>query len=64
MTCKCASQIDELLKPKGEQLDIAFDMKGKTFYIVKITKIFGGRGKTTLMLAKFCPFCGVEQEKV
>jgi hypothetical protein len=67
MTCDCAEQIDVLLKPRGESLNIAFSVKdgGKTkeYYIVSVTKILGGRGRTTLLLAKYCPFCWKEQEK-
>jgi len=63
MKCTCVEEINKLLKPKGEQLDIAFDLKGGRFFSIRAIKSFGGRGKATLFLAKFCPFCGDKQEE-
>lgn len=63
MTCKCIKEVNKLLEPKGEELVLAFSTQGSfTHYVVGTRKKFG-RGKATLLIANFCPFCGVRCTK-
>jgi len=68
----CVSQINELLKPHNTMLDLSMSLdfdskpvKTTVSTIVATTKIDKTKRKPPKMVvATFCPFCGVELSKV
>jgi hypothetical protein len=56
--CKCIELVNQKLAGLGEELNLAFDLKGKVFPIIQTKSTSRVRGKRTTLTASFCPFCG------
>ena len=58
--CDCIEKFDEKLKEKGERLSLVILLTGGTRPSIQTETITGkGRPKINI-IAKYCPFCGVE----
>lgn len=57
---RCVEEMNKLLATRGEELDLAFNLKGETFMRIKTYPLGHPerKGKLTVV-PNYCPFCGL-----
>ena len=69
MPCDCATQVNAELEPFNTELDLVFnlfntDLPHEMAQITTMKVDTKKRGKPKMMIATYCPFCGVKYSSV
>jgi hypothetical protein len=58
--CACIAQVNAAAREQGWELDLAMNLRGDVWPVIKTKKLDGAspRAKVPMMKPSFCPFCG------